>query len=79
MDWYRLKTELEQRNMRGKHVRTTKDAGATDWVCPRNCQWGVEGTILRHSNSHGLCFLVLHTDGTEEWYDADELEVLSWT
>ena len=79
MDWDSLKAELDQRNMRGKHIRTIEDAGRTDWVRPRHCQWGVEGTILRHSNSHGLCFLVLHTDGTEEWYDADELEVVDPT
>jgi len=63
---------------KGTHVRTTKDAGRDDWAFGRNdVKWGVHGTVLRHSNSHGLCFLILHhTDGTEAWYDVEEVEVL---
>ena len=63
---------------KGTQIRTTEDAGRDDWVAENrmNIKWGVLGTVLRHSNSHGLCFLVLHTDGTEAWYDADEVEVI---
>lgn len=36
-------------------------------------KWGVRGRIIAHHNSHGLCYDVLHDDGTEACYDPDEL------
>lgn len=35
---------------------------------------GMEGTVLSHHTGHGLCFKVHHDDGTEGYYDEDELE-----
>ena len=59
-------------------VRTTKDAGNDDWSDPKRpaCKWGVEGKIVKYSNSHGLCYEVQHIDGTFAWYDPEELEFL---
>lgn len=39
-------------------------------------KWGVQGTILMHHDSHGLCYDVRHDDGTEGCYDPGEFEVL---
>ena len=33
---------------------------------------GVTGTILRHHDSHGLCYDIEHGDGTEGSYDPEE-------
>ena len=59
---------------RGARVMTTEDACRNDWQTERKCRWGVNGIVLRHSDSHGLCYLVMHLDdGTECWYDHDEV------
>ena len=42
-----------------------------------NRKWGVEGMVLMHHDSHGLCYDVHHEDGTKGCYDPSELEVLS--
>lgn len=39
-------------------------------------QWGVEGTIITHHDSHGLCYEVKHPDGTIGYYDPSELETI---
>lgn len=39
-------------------------------------KWGVQGIILTHHDSHGLCYDVRHDDGTEGCYDPSELEVV---
>lgn len=39
-------------------------------------KWGVLGTIIMHHDSHGLCYDVLHDDGTEGCYDPDEFAVI---
>jgi hypothetical protein len=39
-------------------------------------KWGVKGQILTHHDSHGLCYDVLHEDGTQGCYDPSELEVI---
>jgi hypothetical protein len=36
--------------------------------------WGVVGTIVDYSDSHGLCYKVKHDNGTESWYNPEELE-----
>lgn len=45
-------------------------------------KWGVQGSIIEHSDSHGLCYKVQHDDGTVAWYDLSELSTpeksLSW-
>jgi hypothetical protein len=39
-------------------------------------KWGVRGTIVAHHDSHGLCYDVLHKDGTTACYDPTEFEVV---
>lgn len=39
-------------------------------------KWGVKGTIKKHHDSHGLCYEVLHEDGTVGYYNPNELKVL---
>ena len=39
-------------------------------------KWGVQGTVLTHHDSHGLCYDVLHCDGTRASYDPSEIEVI---
>ena len=34
---------------------------------------GAAGTVTGHSDGHGLCYKVIHDDGTEAYYDPDEL------
>ena len=40
-------------------------------------KWDVNGTIVAHHNSHGLCYDVQHEDGSVGSYDEDEIQVLS--
>ena len=63
----------------GMKVRTTKSAGSTDWSDPSraDAKWGVDGTIVQHSNSHGLIYKVLHDCGSTAWYEPAELTVFS--
>ena len=63
----------------GTPVRTTQaDLSAraewTDEAWARR-KWGVRGTVITHHDSHGLCYDVLHEDGTEGGYNPSELEV----
>lgn len=37
-------------------------------------RFGVVGTIIHESNSHGLCFKVEHEDGSIGYYDPWELD-----
>ena len=64
---------------RGERVRTTKDAGRTDFVggAREKCRWGEEGVVLRRITGHGVCYRVLHEDGAEATYDYDEVMRLS--
>ncbi len=39
-------------------------------------QWGIQGSILTHHDSHGLCYDVLHPDATVGCYDPSEIEVV---
>jgi len=39
-------------------------------------KWGTQGEILAHHDSHGLCYDVLHEDGTQGCYDPSELKVI---
>lgn len=60
---------------RGSRVRTTKDAKRGDWAQERlNVRWGVEGTIKKTHDSHGLVYIVRYDDGQTEAYDHAELE-----
>lgn len=65
---------------RGTTVRTTqpnldlRDEWADEaWV---RRKWGVQGKVLTHHDSHGLCYDVRHEDGTVGCYDPSELEVV---
>ena len=39
-------------------------------------KWGVRGTVIGHHDSHGLCYVVHHDDGSDGYYDPSELEVI---
>jgi len=38
-------------------------------------KWGVQGTVITHHDSHGLCYDVRHEDGSQGCYDPSELEI----
>lgn len=60
----------------GTRVKTLTPAGSNDWVetLKQSRKWGVVGTIVDYSDSHGLCYKVKHDNGTESWYNPEELE-----
>lgn len=60
----------------GTRVRTTKDAGSKDWKDRADVSWGCWGTIVGHSDSHGLVYRVKHDHWGEAWYEREELETL---
>lgn len=63
----------------GTRVRTVAIPNvADDWTEEAKFvrRFGVLGTIVRHHDSHGLCYDVQHDDGTEGCYDSRELAVL---
>jgi hypothetical protein len=39
-------------------------------------QWGVQGSVITHHDSHGLCYEVRHPDGTVGCYDPSELQIM---
>jgi hypothetical protein len=63
----------------GTPVRTITENPATvfEWTKEGRAQkkWGVTGEVVTHHNSHGLCYDVLHADGTQACYDPSELEL----
>jgi hypothetical protein len=63
----------------GTRVRTTEDAGSGDWSNPNrpDAKWGVTGTVIAHSDSHGLVYEVEHDCGGIGWYEIEELFLLS--
>ena len=64
----------------GSRVRTTREnpelSGSWTKEALEHRRWGVTGTVLRHHDSHGSCYDVLHDDGGWSGYDPSELEVL---
>ncbi len=63
----------------GTAVRTTKaNPAVTDWEPSilASRQWGVEGKIFDHHDSHGLSYEVRHPDGSIGHYDPTEIEVV---
>lgn len=38
-------------------------------------RWGVRGEVIGHSDSHGLCYAVKHSDGEKAWYDPSEFQL----
>ena len=65
---------------RGTEVRTTKPNHEKRWEWTdegwARKRWGVRGRILVHHDSHGLCYDVVHEDGTMGCYDPSEIEVV---
>lgn len=63
----------------GTKVKTTeKQLPDTEWSeeVLANRKWGVKGVVLRHYDSHGLCYDVRHEDGTVGCYDPSEFEIV---
>mgnify|MGYP001586349149 FL=1 len=64
----------------GTKVKTTKEdpSNADSWTkeAKKRRRWGVEGEVITHHGSHGLCYEVRHEDGTKGCYDPSELEVV---
>ena len=65
----------------GTLVRTTKPnlGMRKEWTEEgwESRRWGVLGKIIRHHDSHGLCYEVWHADETVGFYDPSELEVIA--
>ena len=63
----------------GTLVKTTSsNTPDSEWTSEArtNRKWGVQGKVLTHHDSHGLCYEVKHSDGTVGAYDPSELEVV---
>jgi len=65
----------------GTRVRTTQPnlAMRDEWT---EKGWAskkpdMSGKVLRHHDCHGLCYDILHDDGTEGSYDPSEFVVIS--
>lgn len=61
----------------GTSVQTTKPnwSQRREWTDEgwAKRKWGVSGIVLTHHDSHGLCYDVLHLDGSIGCYDPSEL------
>ena len=63
----------------GTLVKTTSSKTPdSEWTAEAraNRKWGVQGKVLTHHDSHGLCYEVRHSEGTVGAYDPSELEVV---
>lgn len=72
--WVRSKAHSLHVLSDGTRVCTTAEE-VTDWTpeAQASRKWGVEGEILTHHDSHGLCYEVRHQDGSVGHYDYREL------
>ena len=70
----------------GTKVKTTTEHNAANWTEEAKPlrKWGIEGIVIGHHNSHGLCYEVAHfqsgASGEESWiacYDPEELEIIN--
>ncbi|MEN9613891.1 MAG: hypothetical protein RLZZ347_198 [Candidatus Parcubacteria bacterium] len=64
----------------GTTVRTTKPnhdkrSEWTDGAWEKR-RWKITGTVITHSDAHGLCYKVQHKGGHEAWYDPSEFVVV---
>ena len=59
-----------------KTVRPEKESNDWDPEALKQRRWDIHGEVVRHSDSHGLCYLVRHVDGTKAWYEPRELVLL---
>lgn len=59
----------------GTRVRTNIDPAkvSKDWWSPGERKHGALGFIVKHHDSHGLCYDVKHDDGSKGCYDPHEL------
>jgi hypothetical protein len=62
----------------GTRVRTADKLEPRDYTLEGQAERkpGSYGTVIRHSDCHGLCFEVRHDDGRSGYYDPDELTEL---
>lgn len=63
----------------GTAVKTTSaNPNVTGWTAEAATSriWGVEGNVIAHHDSHGLCYDVKHPNGSVGTYDPTELEVV---
>lgn len=61
----------------GTLVKTTEEnPEVADWTpeAAATRQWGVEGVVVHHHDSHGPSYEVQHPDGSIGHYDPSELE-----
>lgn len=68
-------TEKAQASHMGKLVKTAARLTGGDYTeeGKKRRKTNAHGAIVDYSNSHGLCYGVIHSDGVVAWYDADEL------
>lgn len=63
----------------GTRVKTLREnPNVSDWTpeALASRQWGVEGRVVTHHDSHGLSYEVRHPDGTIGHYDPTEIEAV---
>jgi hypothetical protein len=58
-------------------ITTGPNPDVDDWTdeALKKRRWGVSGSIIKHHDSHGLCYEVMHDDGTIGCYDPSEFQV----
>lgn len=65
----------------GTMVRTTQpDPSLRGRLAPGEHErriWNARGKVTGHSDSHGLCYEVLHDNGAVAFYGPEELELLT--
>jgi len=71
-------TDISEMFFKEDKVRTLEPLHDDDYVpeARKMRKWGVEGEIIGHHDSHGLCYDVRHDDGSIGTYDPDEMEVI---
>ena len=58
----------------GTHVKTIRILSGTDFTVPNNRRPNAEGYVCGYSDSHGLCYKVIHVaDELPAWYNPEEL------
>ena len=76
MKGYRYSIVMEKPLLPGTKVRTLSEHGVFVAEARKKRQWGVEGTIQEHHDSHGLFYNIKHSDGTIGPYEPSEFEIL---
>jgi hypothetical protein len=75
-----MKTEKWPPIDHGTQVLTTRPdlKRRSEWTKEgwKSRRWGVQGTIINHHDSHGLCYEVRHHNGTVGYYDPSEFQVI---